>query len=120
MLRRRTLAAAAAMAALLALGTGGGDAAAQPKYPDHVITIVVPYGPGGTNDMVARMIADQLPKHLGQPVVVENVQGGSNGSIGTTRAATAKPDGYTLLYAAPDNVTVEPNVAKYAAAVPGS
>ncbi|MGE0151549.1 MAG: Bug family tripartite tricarboxylate transporter substrate binding protein [Reyranellaceae bacterium] len=89
MLRRTFV--AAGVAALCALA---GPALAQ-KFPDRAITIVVPYGPGGTNDIVAREVAQKMQEQFGQPVVVEN-KPGANGALGTGFVARAKPDGYTI------------------------
>ena len=69
-------------------------AQAQP-YPNKPITLVVPYGPGGGVDIVARAIQPSLSKTLGVPVIVEN-KSGAGGSIGATYVAKAPPDGYTL------------------------
>ncbi|MGB6104855.1 MAG: tripartite tricarboxylate transporter substrate binding protein [Pusillimonas sp.] len=71
-----------------------GPALAQ--YPDHPITMVVPFPPGGVADTVARPVADAMSKELGQPVVIEN-KAGAGGAIGIGHAADAKPDGYTIL-----------------------
>jgi tripartite-type tricarboxylate transporter receptor subunit TctC len=68
-------------------------------YPDRPVTIVVPFAPGGANDVVVRAIQQPLSDALGQPIVVEN-RGGAGGSIGTGYAARQKPDGYTILMAA--------------------
>lgn len=65
-------------------------------WPDHPVTLVVPYTPGTGIDLIARQLAAHLPAALGQPVVVNNVAGAS-GNIGSEKAANAKPDGYTLL-----------------------
>jgi len=65
-------------------------------YPDHSITVVVPFPAGGPSDVVARIVADQMSKVLGQTLVIENV-GGAGGTLGSGRVATATPDGYTLL-----------------------
>jgi tripartite-type tricarboxylate transporter receptor subunit TctC len=65
-------------------------------YPTRPITIVVAYPPGAATDIVARILSENLPGALGQPVIVENVAG-ANGSIGAGRVARAAPDGYTLI-----------------------
>jgi tripartite-type tricarboxylate transporter receptor subunit TctC len=70
--------------------------AALAAYPDHPIKIIVPFVPGGANDLTARIIGVPLSQVLGQPVVIEN-RGGANGNIGIAAAAHAEPDGYTLL-----------------------
>ena len=67
-------------------------------YPDHAIRLIVPFAPGGGTDVLARLIADDLNKAFGQPVIVEN-QPGASGAIGTRAAMKAVPDGYTLLMA---------------------
>jgi tripartite-type tricarboxylate transporter receptor subunit TctC len=65
-------------------------------YPSRSITVVVPFPAGGPSDVVARIVADQMGKVLGQTLVIENV-GGAGGTIGSGRVAAAAPDGYTLL-----------------------
>jgi tripartite-type tricarboxylate transporter receptor subunit TctC len=66
-------------------------------YPNRPITLVIPLPPGGTNDMMARAVADKLSAALGQQVVVENRAAGGSGTVGTRQVAKAAPDGYTLL-----------------------
>ncbi|CAP41971.1 tripartite tricarboxylate transporter substrate binding protein [Bordetella petrii] len=83
-------AAAVAGAALLASST------AWAAYPERPITMVVTYPPGGTVDMVARLVGPRLAEKLGQPVVIEN-RGGAGGMIGGAVVAKAQPDGYTLM-----------------------
>jgi tripartite-type tricarboxylate transporter receptor subunit TctC len=73
-----------------------GLAAHAETYPSHQVTVIVPFAAGGPSDITARIVADQLSKRLGQPFVVENVNG-AGGTIGATRAARATPDGYTLV-----------------------
>jgi len=72
-----------------------GSAAAQ-TYPDHPITMLVPFPPGGATDAIARIIQEPLQKSLGQPIVIENI-GGAGGMIAADKAARATPDGYTIL-----------------------
>ncbi|MEA2987518.1 MAG: hypothetical protein QOG83_229 [Alphaproteobacteria bacterium] len=86
---------AGALAFIAALASGAAWAA----YPERPVTIVVPFAPGGANDVVVRAIQQPLADALGQPVVIEN-RGGAGGSVGAAFAARARPDGYTLLMAA--------------------
>src|SRR5436190_4520091 len=80
---------------LIAELAGAGSALAQP-YPSRPITLIVPFGAGGPVDTVARSISEAMRASLGQPVLIENVTGAS-GTLGTTRAVRAAPDGYTAI-----------------------
>jgi len=80
-----------------------GGAAAQ-TYPTKAVRFIVGFPPGGTNDIVARIIAPKLGENLGQQVVVEN-RGGANTAIATEVAARAAPDGHTILMNAPGHAT---------------
>src|SRR4051794_34903667 len=84
-----------AVGVMVALGVMSMPANAQ-DYPNHSINVVVPFPAGGPSDVVARIVADQMGKVLGQTLVIENV-GGAGGTLGSGRVATAAPDGYTLL-----------------------
>jgi len=86
---------------LLALAV---QAAAQ-TYPERVVRIVNPYPPGGSVDVMARILAQKLTDDLGQQVIVENRSGGG-GNTGSDFVAKAEPDGYTLLFTAPGPLTV--------------
>jgi tripartite-type tricarboxylate transporter receptor subunit TctC len=86
----------AVFTALLALGAMPVPARAQ-AYPNRPITLVIPLPPGGTNDMMARAVADKLSTGLGQQVVIENRAAGGSGTVGTRQVAKSTPDGYTLL-----------------------
>jgi tripartite-type tricarboxylate transporter receptor subunit TctC len=82
---------AAALAATLA---GMAGAAAQ-TYPSRQVTLIVPFPPGGSTDVTARILAERMRPLLGQPLIIENV-GGAGGSIALGRVARAAPDGYTI------------------------
>ncbi|MCA3418676.1 MAG: tripartite tricarboxylate transporter substrate binding protein, partial [Roseomonas sp.] len=71
-------------------------ALAQASWPARPVRIVVPFPPGGSNDVVARPLAERLQARLGQPVVIEN-RAGAGGAIGATAVAQAPADGYTLM-----------------------
>ena len=94
----------AAAAALAALAVSPG-ALAQ-KYPDKPIRFVVPFPPGGGNDILARAIHQKLADGLGQPVVIDN-RPGAGGNIGTESVAKSPADGYTILIAS-NQVTINP------------
>jgi tripartite-type tricarboxylate transporter receptor subunit TctC len=72
-----------------------GAVAAQTAYPSRPITLVVPFPPGGSTDVIARIMAERMRTTLGQPIVIENV-GAAQGSVGVGRVARAAPDGYTI------------------------
>ena len=82
------------IAALLA---GVAMQTAQAAWPEKQISLIVPWAAGGTTDILARTVADQLGRALGQPVLVEN-KAGASGNIGSVAVVRAKPDGYTILF----------------------
>ncbi len=80
----------------MALTAFSGIACVQAQtYPTHQITLVVPFPPGGSTDVAARIMAERMRAPLGQPVIIENI-GGAGGSIAVGRVARAAPDGYTI------------------------
>jgi tripartite-type tricarboxylate transporter receptor subunit TctC len=102
------------MLAILATAAVGTPARAQdPTYPTQNITLIVSAAPGGTTDIAARMISDQLSKALGKPVIVENRPGGS-GAIAASTVKRAKPDGHTLLVQYSGFQVITPHLVKAA------
>jgi tripartite-type tricarboxylate transporter receptor subunit TctC len=93
--RRQGLAAAVALSAALCCASGA--ALAQAAFPNKPVTIVVPFPAGGALDIVARSLAEEMRKTLGQPVVVDN-RVGAGGTVGAASVARAAPDGYTILF----------------------
>jgi tripartite-type tricarboxylate transporter receptor subunit TctC len=123
--RRVFLAAAAGVAAMFGLPSmpmtqsflvaGTTSVAYAQAYPSQPIRIIVPFAPGGSTDVVARLISDALSRQLGQAVVIEN-KGGAGGTIGTMEVVRAAPDGHTLLMASPSITAANPAInpaAKY-------
>jgi tripartite-type tricarboxylate transporter receptor subunit TctC len=78
-------------------------------YPTRPITLIVPYAPGGGNDVLARGVAEPMSKALGQQIVIEN-RGGAGGSIGTRQVAKSAPDGYTLGLGGTGTLAVDPTL----------
>ncbi|HWL80382.1 MAG TPA: tripartite tricarboxylate transporter substrate binding protein [Roseomonas sp.] len=106
MTRRAMLAAATLGAGASALAR---PAQAQGAWPERTVVLVVPYAPGGSNDVVARLLAPKLQALLGQTIVVEN-RAGAGGAIGTAQVARSAPDGYTLLVSSASNHVMNPLV----------
>jgi tripartite-type tricarboxylate transporter receptor subunit TctC len=93
---------ATCLAATLALAARADD------YPSRAIMLVVPYPPGGGNDLIARVVAGKMSAALGQQIVIEN-RGGAGGTIATRQVARAAPDGYTLLVAT-SSLAINPSI----------
>jgi tripartite-type tricarboxylate transporter receptor subunit TctC len=89
------------------LASLSGVVHAQTAWPSKPVRIVVPYAPGGANDILARVVAEKLAPALGQPVVVEN-KPGAGAIVGTELVVKAAPDGYTLLMAASGPIVFNP------------
>jgi len=106
-MRRFTFSALSVLAMLAALPLGISTSAQA--FPDRPVRIVVPFPPGGSNDVIARLMAQKLSELWKSSVVVENI-GGAGGNIGADSVARAAPDGYTLLLAAPGPLVVNPTL----------
>jgi tripartite-type tricarboxylate transporter receptor subunit TctC len=102
MLSRRLL-----LAAAIAFGASAATPAIAQTYPDKPIKLVVPFPPGGPIDTMARLVADQMTKGLGQQVIVEN-RPGAGSTIGSRAVAAADPDGYTLLFGSSGSLAIAP------------
>src|SRR5258708_3490417 len=90
----------------VALGCCVASVEAQ-SYPARPVRVVVPFSPGGPNDIIARLIGQRLAEALGQQIVIDNRPGGG-GNIGTDAVAKAPADGYTLLSAGPGSLIMNP------------
>lgn len=97
-----------ALASMVALAGWSAPATAQ-DYPARPIRIVVPFLPGAGNDVMGRLTAEELTKRLGQPVFVEN-KAGAGSQIGIDYVAKSRPDGYNLIWAASDGISILPAV----------
>src|SRR5678816_1920857 len=97
-----------AFAAALAIGA---TLPAQAAYPDHTVTIVVPFPPGGSTDMIARTLAAKLQERLHQTFIIDN-RAGATGTIGMGQVKRAAPDGYTLIVSSLGPFVIAPHLLK--------
>jgi len=105
-MQRRTLIAAAALASALMAAHGAAQAQA---YPNKPVRLVVPFAPGGTTDIIARVVSEKINIALGQTMIVENKAGGG-GSVGANEIAKATPDGYSLGVATVSTTAANPAI----------
>ena len=101
-----------ALAALLALLLLPAEVAAA-DFPERPIRLIVPFPPGGPNDIIARVIGQRMSELTGQPVVIDN-RGGQGGVLGTDVVAKAKPDGYTVAISSAGALAISPSMEKVA------
>ena len=97
----------------LCVALHAGDPARAQSYPTKVIKLVVPAGPGGPTDLLARLIAERMTAALGQGVIIDN-RGGAGGALAARAVAAADPDGYTLLFGNTATLANIPAVSKSA------
>ena len=98
-----------ALGLLAGAAAGSRPAAAQAPYPTRTVTIVAPFAAGGSTDLIARLVAQQLSARLGQQFVVDN-KAGANGAVGNGSVARARPDGYTLLVTPNSTYAINPHL----------
>jgi tripartite-type tricarboxylate transporter receptor subunit TctC len=83
---------------------------ATDNYPSRPIVLVIPLSPGGTNDIMARAVADKMSDTLGQRIVIENRNAGGSGTVGTREVARTIPDGYTLVLGYTSTLATGPHI----------
>jgi tripartite-type tricarboxylate transporter receptor subunit TctC len=101
----------AALGGLPVAACFGGPARAEEAYPSRVVKIVVPFGPGGSTDIISRLIGKQLESATGKPFVIEN-KPGATGMIGTAQVKNSPADGYTLLLGSTSTLAANPSLYK--------
>ena len=104
--RIATLAGIVVAATLLAAAPGN----TADTYPSRPIVLVIPLPPGGTNDIMARAVADKMSDALGQRIVIENRNAGGSGTVGTREVARAAPDGYTIILGYTSTLATGPHI----------
>jgi tripartite-type tricarboxylate transporter receptor subunit TctC len=99
------------LGAAMTLYGAGAHAAQPPAFPEHAITVVVPFPAGGPTDASARLFARTMSEDLGQPIVIDN-RAGAAGTVGSAWVARANADGYTLLWGGTSTLAVAPGLYK--------
>jgi len=97
----------AVLSALMSLVVGTSDPTEAQDFPSRVITLIVPQAAGGGNDVIARILADNMSRLLGQQIIIEN-RPGAGGTIGTRQLVKSAPDGYTLAMGSTGTVAMAP------------
>jgi tripartite-type tricarboxylate transporter receptor subunit TctC len=110
---RSAAAATSALSMALTFASGVSCAAesAVDSYPTRPIRVVVPFAPGGINDVIARILSQKLAENLATTIVIDN-RAGAGGTIGSNIVAHAQPDGYTLLFSSSSTIAVSPSLYK--------
>lgn len=104
----KTVTSLASAAALLVLMAGNGMAVAQ-NYPSKPMRLVVPFAPGGPNDILGRLVGQKLTEQWGQPVVIDN-RGGAGGTVGLEAASRLPGDGYAIAMGGSSNLALAPSL----------
>lgn len=102
------------LSVVIALAAAAAVPAAAQDYPSRPITLVVPLPPGGSNDIMARIVGERMSKLLGQTIVVENRAAGGSGTVATRQVARTTPDGYTILLSYTSTFSTGPSMYKNA------
>ena len=97
----------AALTVLIAAALPG--AALAQTYPNKALRMIVPFPPGGPNDIIGRLLAQKMGEQMGQAIIVDN-RGGAGGIIGTEAVAKAAPDGYTMLFSGTASLSINPSL----------
>jgi tripartite-type tricarboxylate transporter receptor subunit TctC len=112
MLEKAMLVKCALLSAVVGVGLGALslESASAQAYPTRPITMILPFPPGSTSDIVVHFLADRLSVSLGRPVIVDHRPGGAGGTIAPKAVASAEPDGHALLLSTPGPLVVAPAI----------
>src|SRR3954465_13236255 len=100
---------ASIFAAALSAHNPSGVASAADAYPNKPVRVVVPFAPGGINDVLARILSQKLTENLGATIVIDN-RGGAGGTLGSNIVPHPAPDGHTLLFSSSSTIAVSPSM----------